>query len=659
MNLAWALKRLSVMNGREVRYRLKQSAATRLARLGIGVARPSEPSIALGTSWVADLPRQFDPAPYRRAAEEILAGRFNVFAMRGCELGFPPEWNRDPKTGVRAPLSFGKTLNYRDESLVGDIKYLWEPNRHLELVTLAQTWHLTGEQRFAAGCRDLLNSWFEQCPYPLGPHWTSSLEHGVRLLNWAFAWRLLGGESSALFEGEEGARFKSRWLQSIYQQCHFIAGHLSRFSSANNHILGELTGLYVACSVWPYWRECAGWKESSRAELEHEALLQNFADGVNREQATWYHHEVADMMLIAGLFNRSDAVQFQAPYWNRLEAMLDFIAGLMNVAGAVPMIGDSDDAVMVRLSPVPDFNVYRSLLATGALLFGRSDFKSKAGAFDDKSRWLLGDAAAVQLGALPVSAGDAVARKPSFPQGGYFVLGDELGGPNEVLIVADVAPLGYLAIAAHGHADALSFVISCFGEEVFSDPGTFAYHTQRKWRDYFRGTSAHNTIRIDGLDQSVAGGSFLWTRHANAKLLRFDSGAEADHLAGEHYGYQRLADPVSVQRQWAYHKRKRRLTVTDTLECKASHQIETFWHFAAHCQVTLDEGSAIVQAKGVRVTLTWPKGLSARLVRGQEDPPLGWESRSFDLKTPAPCVVVAGSIAGSWQGVTEISIERL
>ncbi len=71
--------------------------------------------------------------------------------------------------GTDAPMAFGKTLDYRDERMVGDIKYLWETNRHLELVTLAQAWALTGEPRYAEGCRALLESWFEQCPYPLGP----------------------------------------------------------------------------------------------------------------------------------------------------------------------------------------------------------------------------------------------------------------------------------------------------------------------------------------------------------------------------------------------------------------------------------------------------------------------------------------------------------
>src|SRR5439155_770088 len=60
-----------------------------------------------------------------------------------CELNYhaeraPPRWNHDPKTGVQAPLTAGKLLNYRDRRLVRDIKYLYHLNRHLHLLTPGQ-----------------------------------------------------------------------------------------------------------------------------------------------------------------------------------------------------------------------------------------------------------------------------------------------------------------------------------------------------------------------------------------------------------------------------------------------------------------------------------------------------------------------------------------
>lgn len=646
-SLLWKLNRLRAMGAAEIAYRVHQAVQARWERLGLGLAHPEVPQGTCGQAWVAELPRGFDADVYRAAAERVLAGRFDVFALKDAELGFPPQWNRDPKTGTVAPLVFGKTLNYRDERVVGDIKYLWEPNRHAELVTLAQAWHLTGEARFAEGCRTLLDSWFEQCPYPLGPNWTSSLEHGVRLVNWAVAWFLLGDQVDA--------EFRRRWLDSVYQHCHFIAGHLSRHSSANNHLLGELMGLFIGATVWPLWPEAKKWQRLARDEFEREALKQTAPDGVNREQAIWYHHEVADMMLIVGIFGRANGIEFSDTYWQRLEGMLEFIAALMDAGGNMPMIGDADDAEMVHFSREADFDVYRSLLATGAVLFQRGDFKAKAGKFDDKSRWMLGDAAAATFDALPIDTGCSPARL-DFPDGGYHVLGGDFDTPCEVRIVADIAPLGYLSIAAHGHADALAFTLSAGGWELLIDPGTYAYHTQKMWRDYFRGTSAHNTLRVDGVDQSVIGGNFLWLRHATTRCESLTREPDHQQLVGSHDGYRRLGDKVTHRREWHYNIENRCLRVTDSLDGRGKHEIELFWHFAENCSVSAIEGGVLAEAGHVGLRMTVPADLSIELVAGDELRPLGWVSRSFDTKVPCTTARMYGAVKAGWHGTTTIEI---
>lgn len=661
-DLAWKLQRLRAMGAGEVLYRVRQTVHAELERRGQGRARPGEPAGAPGRVWAAPPARGFDAEFYRTAADRVLAGRFNLFELKDAALGFPPQWNRDPKTGMVAPLKFGKTLNYRDERIVGDIKYLWEPGRHAELVTLAQAWHLTREAKYAEGCRVLLESWFEQCPYPLGVHWTSSLEHGVRLVNWGVAWGLLGCPSpqpsplggEVVLGGNDG--FVQRWLDSVYRHCHFIAGHFSRHSSANNHLLGELMGLFVGATVWPLWPESARWRALAAQEFEAEALKQNGEDGVNREQAIWYQHEVADMMLLAGLIGRANGVEFSRAYWERLERMLEFVASAMDAGGNVPMIGDADDARLVRFDPGPQADPYRALLATGAVLFGRGDFKAKAGGFDDKSRWLLGDAAALtfdEIEAMPLAE-----PKREFPLGGYAILGGRFGSAEEIRVVADAGALGYLSIAAHGHADALAFTLSAGGREMLIDPGTYAYHTQPAWRDYFKGTSAHNTVRVDGLDQSVSGGNFLWSRHAKARCERFARDEARDCWAGSHDGYLRLRDPVLHRRTLELDKAAGLLRVTDRLECKGRHQVELFWHGHEACEAVVEGGVVRLQRENVKVGLrmTAP-GWLPRIVRGQEAPPLGWVSRRYGEKAHINTIAFSGLILETVELVTEVLIE--
>jgi hypothetical protein len=650
------------MSPSEVGFRVGRKIQGTVERAGIGLARPSVPAGQCGKPWLTRLPHEFDIERYRRAADRILDGMFAVFSLRGAQLGFPPRWNVDPRTGIEAPLVFGKDLNYRDPALVGDIKYLWEPNRHLELVTLAQAWHLTREEQYALGCRTLLDSWFSQCPYPRGVNWCVSLEHAVRLVNWSFAWFLLGGDAAVIFEGEAGQAFRQRWLESIYQHCHFIPRHWSRHSSANNHLLGEATGLFVAALTWPLWRASAEWERQARAELEREALAQTFADGVNKEQAIWYHHAVADMMLVAGLVARANDRDFGKEYWGRLEVMLEFVASVMDVGGNVPLIGDADEGVLVRFVPEQggggngagdpaasrEMDVFSSLLATGAVLFERPALRAKSGVFDDKSRWLLGDAGATAYARIDASRAFPVRR--AFPEGGYFILGEDFETPREVRLVADAGPLGYLAIAAHGHADALAFTLSVGGKPILVDPGTFSYSSQ-PWRRYFRSTAAHNTVVVDDQDQSEYGGSFLWLEHANAVVETFRASGDEQTLTAHHDGYRRLSDPVRHRRAWRYTAGIANLAVTDELACSGAHSIGIYWHFAPECTVLVEGNSVIASRDGARVTISCREGsqvvLQPEILRGREEPPLGWFSKGFDVKEPAPTAVFAGKIQGN------------
>ena len=663
------------MSVAEMIWRVRKSFQARFERHGFGLAPAIDPtspvpaaSTTWGRPWLEGLEGTnnrdvlgidaIDSLSYRCAADRIIEGKFDVFALRGAALGFPPDWNRDPKTSTKAALVFGKTLNYRDPSLVGDIKYLWELNRHYELVTLAQAFYLTREAKYADACRQLLESWFAQCPYPLGQAWSSSLENAIRLTNWAVAWHLLGGTTAVIFNGIESAGFRQRWLGSIHQHCHFIAGHLSRHSSANNHLLGECMGLFIGAVAWPCWTESKTWQNAAKAEFERQALCQNAPDGVNREQAIWYQHEVADMMLLCGLVGRANGIRFSDDYWARLAAMLAFIEAVMDKNGNVPMIGDSDDALMVRLSQECEFHPYRALLASGAVLFGRYDFQRRAQTFDHKSRWLLGLAGAATFAALGSQAWkkDWHGPRRQFPEGGYYILGNAFDTDREIRLVADAGPLGYLSIAAHGHADALSMTLSAAGQPLLIDPGTYAYHTEEKWRRYFRGTAAHNTVRIDGQDQSAQGGNFMWLRQARAQCEYWQVDSDRDCFIGSHDGYLCLKDPVRHRRKIVLDKRSGVVTVEDSFDCSGAHDLEWYWHLSAECEVAIQtpiatscmQQSVRVHCSGVTMTITMPRADGIlTLARGQDEPPLGWISHRFDEKQPSSTLVWRERIGGS------------
>jgi hypothetical protein len=240
------------------------------------------------------------------------------------------------------------------------------------------------------------------------------------------------------------------------------------------------------------------------------------------------------------------------------------------------------------------------------------------------------------------------------------VLGSAAATDRELLAVLDVGPLGYRSIAAHGHADALALTLFAGGREFLVDCGTYAYHTERRWRDYFRGTAAHNTVRVDGQDQSVSGGTFMWVEHARAECLEATSDERRVLVRGRHDGYARLEDPVIHERTVELRREENRMIVTDRLFCSGYHTVELFWHFAEDVAVAL-QGDGVRAVSGeLAVVLDVAKaGVRPALYRGSDNPIAGWISRRFAVKVAATTAVWRWTIDGEDAATTTILIRRL
>lgn len=260
------------------------------------------------------------------------------------------------------------------------------------------------------------------------------------------------------------------------------------------------------------------------------------------------------------------------------------------------------------------------------------------------------------LAALIRPAVPAVTRPASrpahFADAGMTIL----RGPAEIWCRCDGGPHGFLSIAAHGHADALSVEVRHDGVDVLADPGTYCYHGQPEWRQYFRSTLGHNTLQLDGRDQSVSGGPFLWTRHARSNILVADTSGASDggtaRWCAEHDGYQR-----------SVHRRRVDLTAASQ-ELRVVDEVRgprRAVHLAFHL------GPAIAaDLVGNRAVLTWtrdgedrsaaldlPGQLCWRAHRGESDPPLGWYSAGFGRKEPTTTLVGTGFADGA-EGFTTV-----
>jgi hypothetical protein len=584
-------------------------------------------------------------------ADRALAHRLTLFDLEDWALGDTIDWNREYKAGKNAPLIPASLIDYRDHEEVGDCKFVWELNRHQHLVVLARAYRLSGDVRYAEAVLEQLEDWIRQCPYGLGMNWRSPLELAVRLINWVWAAGLIDGSPPLTAERRE------RLAVVAHQHIHEITRKYSRFSSANNHLIGEAAGVFIACSFFNGLKQASRWREQAREILLREILRQTHEDGGTREQATGYHLFVLEFFLLAGLVARNTGETLSAAYWKRLEEMFDFTANLSEGGKTMPSIGDGDDGYVLDLGGRAD--PVKELLCVGAALFNRTDFAARSGGFRETAHWLLGPGGHARFDALGTVDSPPVIRSKALPETGLYLLQrGHAGAPDRVSVVFDCGDLGYLSIAAHGHADALSLVLRVAGVDVLVDPGTYDYFTYPAWRRYFRSTRAHNTLVVDDADQSVMLGSFMWGSKARCRGVHWQPGKQGGSVSAEHDGYTRLSDPVIHRRTITLPEDATELTVVDELQAVGRHDVAMHWHFAPSCRLTrLSDHRVGADFEGGRLTLQMDRALHVSLVSGCEDSLLGWVSTGYHRKVPGATLVGRGTFEGNTSFSTQMVIE--
>ena len=662
VRLTWLVRRVRRMTWREVPWRTASVLRARLQRRGWMTAErvPARSrDVRFGRPWcrvpTLDVRRR---AAVCDAADALMQGRLAVFGTDVPMPGGIPDWNADPVTGTRIALDFGLSIDFRHMPGGVDIKHLWEVNRHVWWVRLAQAWAASQDVALLQRLGALIDDWTVQCPYARGANWASPVEHGIRLVNWSLVWHLVGGETSALFAGEAGRARRERWLDCIYRHVRFASDNYSFHSSADNHLIGEAAGVFVALHTWDCWPAARLLRDRAKRILEAETLKQFAADGVNLEQATCYHKFSLQFLLAAGLCARAVGDDLGAACWQRIEAAVTFLAAVTECAGHVPAIGDSDDGEVWLLADAPGVRGHVAVLALGAALFAREDLLAKCEAIGhpaaERAAWLLDPA-----GLARIVAGDAPAVSAAlptwFPDGGYALLGQRLHERDELRVLVDCGPLGYNRIAGHGHADALSVLVSSAGEQLLVDAGTYCYNAAPALRHFFRGTSAHNTLEVDGEDQSVYGASFLWLRDVNCTATRRDVPAGGGCVEASHDGYLRLADPVRHHRRVSVSD-DGAILVEDWLDCRAPHRVVQAWHGAAGTLLERDTEGPGWRLHGAtrRLAIACGAGkgshgddaadVQASAVSGSAAPPQGWVSPAFYVRQAAPALLFAATL---------------
>jgi len=564
------------------------------------------------------------------------------FSFLGIQVRYDGRvrWNADPVSGKEWPNGFYADVPiFSGDVGYGDVKHVWELNRHQYFAHLGKAYWLTGDSKYALKFFELVADWIKENPYNTGVNWSSTLELAYRVFAWLWAYFFC----LDVIDPDTNMEI----LKSLYQHGRYIERHLSFYTSPYNHLIGEATALFMLGMLFPEFKHAKRWKEKGWKVLEDQIENQFHRDGGTVEQATFYHHATLGFYLIAAQLKKRNGEEVPEKIWSYIERATEFSMYMMKSDGTLPKIGDSDDAHPLILGHAPLWD-FRNFLSIGAVLFKRRDMKMLSGKFWEDAFWLLGIEGYKAYESLKACEPGETSK--AFPESGYYIMrsgwdkdahylcfdcGEHAGG-----VFRDATPS-----AAHGHADFLSFILSAFGKPVLADSGFYIYNGDREWCDYFHRTQAHNTIVIDGEDQSNHLGGMKWNYVAQAKCGGWLSTPEFDYVVGSHDGYVRRSGVIH-RRTIYFFKNPVRWVIIDRLEGEGEHLVESYFHFAPDVDVELDLNTGMVSmmlssaGEFKKLTLkpipnVWN---SIELRKAEDSSPFGWIGQSYGMKAPASVV---------------------
>ncbi|MFO1171415.1 MAG: alginate lyase family protein [Hyphomicrobiaceae bacterium] len=556
------------------------------------------PSLTASRITRADLDRicPGDSAAIFAAAERALAHEVDLLGSGPVQLGEHIDWHRDFKTGHRWPAAYCKAIEYNNLDQPSDVKVPWELSRMQWLVPAGQAYALSGEDRYAAAVRDVIDDWIAENPYANSINWACTMDVALRLITWSWLFHVF--KASAAWSDRA---FRARFLQSLYLHGDFTARHLEKSDVNGNHYTADAAGLVFAGMFFGGEGEPARWTDLGWRILGEELPRQVFADGVDFEASVPYHRLVQELFLLPALYRLRLGLEVPRAYRDRLCAMASFTAAYSRADGSVPYWGDADDArtLPFRAQPIND---HRYLVGIVGCAFDAPELLEQFSGPRSELFWLLGaDAASSLPDRDRPPAG--VQCSSAFTEGGFYVLRSDRDH-----VFVDCGPVGLAGRGGHGHNDLLSFEAVLDGAHLVTDCGAYLYTADFKSRNAFRSTAYHNTPRIDGEEiNRFFGPRDLWTLRNDARHRVDEVSFTETHsrLVAGHSGYERLSSPVRVSRTFELDHERHRLTIHDDFSGAGVHTIEMPLHLSPGVTAALEATRVRLTAGNRAFVVTW------------------------------------------------------
>lgn len=517
-------------------------------------------------------------------AQGALSGEISIFGKPWSTI--TRHWNVDPVSGYEWPSIPAHKIDYR-HSAPADPKWTWEVNRLLFLVPVAFAVQAGSIDRKSG--TDLITSsvtdWIDHCPVGQGPQWAASIEVAIRSIAMTLAAQAVEDPDPV---------FLKKVADSVRDHSNWIRRFPSAYSSANNHRVAEISAQLILDSSWT-----GVLSDSERLQLEQELSVVSralfSADGIGLEQSPTYAGFSLEFLALV-LHCRNWSSEHSRKQISVIVSQASYaLAQFTNEDGSLIRYGDDDEGKVVTVA-VPASEYAGSL---ARLCTGRKGVRDQG---------LI-----------------------TFAEGGISILRFE-DDTAETTWTFDHGPLGFGAIAAHGHADALSVSLRSAGVDWVVDAGTYRYHGDRDWRTYFRSSKAHNAPQLDDLDSSVMTGDFNWDpqKRAQGQLLFSQDDGSRVRVQATHDGYQKQG--IGTVHRMLERSSDGRYQIVDSHD--GDRRLSTGFMFNPNCNVKQTQQGWLISHpnSGMTIELLISGHAAVRLERPEEQ--VAWFSPTFGVKLP-------------------------
>jgi hypothetical protein len=577
---------------------------------------PLTPTTA--SRFIKEFPEVFS---YFAAASQQLHKHTFKLLSRQLAFGKNINWHLDVESGKEWPKKKYRETAIYDRTSPGDVKLVWELNRHQHFVTLAQTFYLSGDQTYLDELVMQWSDWIENNPFRIGINWASPLEISIRLISWTLAYQFI--------EAHLKQAHRIAILQSIFQHISYLATHLSTDKIVRtNHLIGETAGLFVAASCYSF-NEALQWRKKGRNILESEIQTQTFSDGVSKEQSSSYHRFVVDFLLLAFLAGKTNS-EFSNEFRNRLYKMIEYLQRIQTPEYTLPPYGDCDNGRGFILAPNLDFWNVRGEIATGFSLLGNG--KNFPGHYlNEESFWLLNEEEFNAGKSFPTVDKNNILTV--FQKSCHVVIrSNETPSADFCFFRSGEFGIGGSGFSSHSHNDLFSPIIYLFGNLIFTDTGTSVYVGNDIDRDYLRSGEAHNSIVIDDARLFESRRWFGWRKVVSGRIIQT---TQTENEIRVRCGYEEPAQ-IPYTRDIMYLSTERKFCIEDTF----LNTVPLFHcYFHLHTSINVDaKTDHIIFLKNARpiAQLTFPKELRLNIENG-------WISRYYGEKIPSTILHFIGN----------------